>query len=954
MSIHRGFPAALAIICATFVPYDCFAQTSGSVSGRVVASAAATPLSGAWVRVTETGDTVVTADDGAFSLPTLPAGRYTLTFSYLGLESVSRELEIGAAAPEPLLVQLAPRTEVAEVVIVGQRAAQAAALNQQRTAVNSRNVVSADEYGRFPDKNAAEALQRVPGVAINREEKGGEGRYVSIRGLDSSLNSFTLNGVNVAQTDTDSRRVALDVFQVDALAKLVVHKSLLPDMDGDGIGGAVELETASAFDLGERLFSVTAEGNYNDFAGDPGGKATVTFADMFGGDDQFGVLVSATYNKRYTLGYNILQDEEYIPTIEGEEGEAPPPGSELVPWWFGLGDFDNERENVGASLALDWRVSDATTLALKGSYNRLDDVELSRGFFIIADDEELYTDGAYDPEGGTVWRARSEYEESVFTNSTLALSGITDRGSTVFEYGLGIADGKFDEPNDYEVGFEYELQSPVLYDYANPLFPQPQLSEADRAAILDPSNFVLGGNDIDADTTRDRKYTATFDVTWDPGWDRVRELKTGVKILRSEHSLFEANVLDAGGDLPLVGSGFEGGFLDTRDIGSPYGPILALNGDAVRNWRRIANALVEQGVLENDYEGEPADADSYDAEETIYAGYVMGAINLGRWEVVGGVRVEHVDFESDGYRLIEDDDGERVERRLGTSNDTQLLPRVQVNFRPTDRVVFRGAAYASLARPEFQFLNAATEIEVVDSNSIEAFVGNPDLAPAYAWNFEVGAERYFDSIGMISSSVFFKTIDDFIFAGSAPVGSVVSAELEASYPGFAIDAETVFNGKRAEIYGIELNYVSQFTGLRGWWSGFGVYANLTLQESSADTGLDGRGDVPFFNAPDYVGTAALTYQKYGIEANVAYTFRDDSLEELGPYLIDKFQQPYESLDVQLRYTLSDMISVYASAIDVLDDGLDPVVYKTLGRSPRYPEDLTFNGTTYSFGLTVRF
>lgn len=932
-----------------------WAQTADGVtlSGTVRHEATGQPLAGASITVAETGQSTSTATDGSFAFRNLSPGSYTVTTSYVGFPSEVQQIDL--ATSSSVTVNFALANTMDEIVVVGYRGAQASSLNQQRSAVTITNVISADDAGRFPDTNAAEALQRIPGVSINREEKGGEGRYVSIRGLDSGLNNFKLNGINVAQTNDENRRVAMDVFQIDSLSRIVVHKTLLPDMDGDGIGGSVELESASAFDIGEQLLTVTAEGNYNTFAEDTGGKVTSTFATLLGEEQQFGFLISGTFDRRNTLGYNNLQDEEYIPIIESDEGEPIDfsNGNDLVPWWFGLGNFDNERENIGASIALDWRVSDMTVLELKGSYNRLEDVEFSSGFFIIADDDELYQNGVFDPEGGTVYQVRSEYEESEFTNSTLALSGETLMNAFVFEYGVGYAKGLFDEPNDYEVSFEYELSGPVLYDYADPLFPRPILSDADEAAIRDPANFVLGSNDIDADVSKDRKMTAHFDVTYELSDGPIRFWKGGLKILDSKRSLFEANVLDARGDLALAGSVFEGGLLDTSDIGSPYGQILSLDRDAVKNWRQIAGDLVTQGVLENDYEGEIADEDSYEADETIYAGYLMAMMQQGNWEVVGGLRVEHTDFESRGFTIVEDDDGESLQNRKGTSSSTEFLPRLQINYRASDQLVYRGAVFASLARPEFQFLNAATEIEI-DGDSLEAFVGNPDLDPAYAWNFDLGFEYYLSNIGVVSANVFYKHIEDFIFADAAPEGSADSAALQAEFPGFNIDVETVFNGKTATVYGVELSHMNQFTSLPGFWGGLGLYANLTLQKSEADTGLEGRSKVDFFNAPDYVGTVALTYQKYGWQANLAYTFRDESLEELGPYLIDKFQQRYETLDLQLRYELTPQWEAHFSVIDLLDDDLDPVVHKTLGTRNRYPEDVTFNGTTFKFGITGRF
>lgn len=931
-------------------------QQAGQISGRVTNEGTNAPLTGAQLVLIETGAETATRDGGAFDLRNVPAGDYTLKVSYIGLADFTVPVRVDGGQTARLNIAVPDHMTLDRITVVGQRASQASALNQQRVAANLSNVVSSDQAGRFPDANAAEALQRVPGISINREEKGGEGRYISIRGLDSGLNNFKLNGINVAQTDSDTRRVPLDVVQADALSKIVVNKTLLPDMDGDGIGGSVELETGSAFDLSERLIRFNLEGNYNDFAEKLGGKVSATYGDTFGAEDQFGVLLSGTYNKRHTLGYNNLQDEEYIPFFEQDEGEPIDlsGGNTLIPWWFGLGNFDNERENIGGSVALDYRVNDATSLYLKGSYNKLEDIELSSGFFIIADDDELFQDGEYDPEGGTVYQVRSEYEESVFTNSTLTVGGTTAMGQFVFDYSLGYASGIFEEPNDYEVAFEYELSGPVLYDYSQEHFPQPILSAADEAAIRDPSNFYLGGNDIDRDDSKDEKYIAQFDTTYEPASNWLTFVKAGAKFQRSEHSLFEANVLEADGDLALQGSVFEGGLLDTSNIGSPYGQILRLNPSTVRNWRRIGEQLVADGVLENEYDGDPPDEDSYEATEDLYAGYLMARADVGKFEFIGGVRVEYLDFTTDGFEVIETEDDEIVAPRSRSADNTQVLPRFQVNYRPSDKLVVRGAAFTSLARPEFAFLNAATEIEIEDDNSLEAFVGNPDLEPAYAWNFDLGAEYYLSSIGMISAGVFYKSIDDFIFTDAAPEGETVVPELVERFPGYNIDVETVFNGNKAEVYGIELAYMNQFTNLGGFLGGIGVYANVTLQETSADTGLDGRDDVHFFNAPDYVGTVALTYQKYGIEGNLAYTFRGDSLEELGPYLIDKYQQSYNTLDGQMRYAVNEKASVYVNAIDILDDGLDPVVNKTLGKGGRYPEDVTFNGRTVTFGVTLEF
>jgi len=157
-------------------------------------------------------------------------------------------------------------SQVSDVIVTGQRGAIASARADERRADNLTNVVSADSVGQFGDQNTAEALQRLPGVNIERNE--GEGRTVSVRGLPSSFTQVTVNGVRVGTSEAGSTTVGLDVIPSDLLGRIVVSKTYTPDMDGDTIGGAVELQSQSAFDqLGDR-YTLRAEGNYQGYAGE--------------------------------------------------------------------------------------------------------------------------------------------------------------------------------------------------------------------------------------------------------------------------------------------------------------------------------------------------------------------------------------------------------------------------------------------------------------------------------------------------------------------------------------------------------------------------------------------------------------------------------------------------------------------------------------------------------------
>jgi TonB-dependent receptor len=940
------------------------AQEAGSINGRIIDPASRSSVSGVLLRITETGATTSSSNDGSFRFGGLPAGDYSIEMSYLGLEP--RVERVSLAAGERLSTEIEYGPGTLDVVVVrGIRGAQAAALNEQRTNDNISNVISADQLGNFPDRNIAEAMRRIPGVSVEREEKAGDGRYVSIRGLDSALNNFKLNGMNVAQMEEDNRRIPLDVIQVEAVSKITVNKTLLPNHDGDGIGGSVELESATAFDYNQMYINANVEGFYNDFADNLGGKVAGTFANVFGPDGRWGFLISAAYSDRDTTGYSVENDEDWVSVIEQDDDDPLEPGNALEVYDFGAQRIDNNRENLGINAAINFRASEDTTWTFKGSYNKLEDTEFLRGFYIVGDDDELYPAGVLAPEDGYTGRIVSEYEESLFRTQAYSLIGVTQKDRWRFDYSAGYSEGVREEPNDNELSFEKDmLTSTVLYDRSNNEFPSPSsLDPADVAAFADSSGWTLSSNDIDQDEAKDEKFALRFDATLDlPDSTTWNYFKTGFHYQRSDRSLFEANLLDADGDLLFEEDGFRGEDINFADVGSPYDPLFAIDEGMMRDWRQIGFGLVDQGVIDNDYvESNGAifgDEDTYTGTEDIYAGYLMAQADVGKWELIGGVRVEYTEVSINNLELTEDEDlGTETLAPITTNTDyTEVLPRLQVNYRASNELVFRGAVFASLARPEFQYVAGTTEI-TIESGTADVFLGNPDLEVAYSWNFDVGVEYYFGGIGILSANLFYKDIDNFIFNDDAPEGTGDPSQFanDPRFAGLTInDVETYLNGNDAQVYGVEFNYMQQFTNLEGFWSGFGTYANLTLQESEADAGLEGRESVDFFNAPNYVGTAALTYTSSKFEGSLAYSFRERFLFEFSQFQESLWEQNYESLDITLQYDVTDKISLTFRGADILDDGTDPIVLRTFSTGKAFVHESVYNGTNLTFGINMTF
>ena len=944
--------AALSAIALTAAPAYAQSTASGVLTGRVSQADDGAMLSGATVTLIETGDTSVTNDQGQYRFGAVPRGSYTLRVDYIGLPSRTVSVTAtGALATQDVELGTAG---AAAITVTGQRAAQAKALSEQRSADNSRNVVSADQAGRFPDRNAAEALRRVPGVSVQREVDAGEGRYISIRGLDSGLNNTQINGMNAAQPEKENRRVPLDMIQTSALSSITVHKTLLPDQDADGIGGAVVLETATAFDYRKPVLDFTVAGFYHDLAGKVQPQVQGTVATKFGADDRFGVLLSGAWSKRQTKGFVFYQDEDYLSFSEDD------PSSGVTPLQYHLTEYENERETISANLALNWAASDTTEFTFKGSFNRLFDKELSRAMYFEAGTDE-YDDAGnlLLTEPGSV-NLFNQYEETELTQQAYVLKGVTRTGGFTFDYGVGYSTAKREEPFDNEVAFTKALESNLLdYDFSG-RFPQPNLTVADRAAIADPDGYELGYNDIDIDTSKEERYAAHLDITYEPAGSWLRSIKAGVKIERAKRTLIEGNVMELTGPLTLNEFG-TGRMVDTSVVGAPYAPYLSLNIANVKDWRNYAQGLINSiADYVNEYVEDgaiPQDADSYTSKEDTYAGYVMAKASWGKLEMIGGVRLDHTEVTADNFEVIALEDEDPVYNKVqGRARYTNVLPRLQLNYRASENFVVRGAFYTSIARPEPLYIAGATEIEEEDGE-VDVTIGNPGLKPAYAYNFDLSIERYFGSIGLISGGAFYKKINRFIFSGTAPEteGDRARFENDPRLAGKVIDDVTTYtNGKSAEIYGVELNVVRQFPTLPGALGGLGIYANATFQRSEADTGIEGVGKGDFFNAPETIFTGAVTYQKYGIEGTLAYSWRDRQAVRFSSYATRIVEEPYGSLDGQIRYALTPRFKLFVNAVDILNSGKDPIVDERYGTGSRYLEGVTYTGRTVTFGINASF
>jgi len=840
------------------------AQEGATVTGRVLDAVNNEPLPGAKVTLVGTPFSAATERDGYYRIAGVPPGTYTVAVSYLGYGEGKKELTLaaGATATEhfELNITFSEEIEVRESAID----AQARALNQQRTAPNITNVVSADQIGRFPDPNAAEATQRIPGISIQRDQ--GEGRYVLIRGTEARLNSMMINGDRVPSPEGEVRQVALDVIPADLLEAIEVSKALTPDMDGDAIGGAVNLVTKSAPD--KPRIQGTIGGGYNKLAESWDNLIAGLTLGRRSADGKLGALVSGSASRvsRASENFEAEYDDGDLDTLENRR-------------------YDFTRKRYGVNAAFDYRPGPNSQLALTGIYNYYDDDEVRRRLTNAVGDDELERQ----------LRARVETQKI----ANLALTGRHFLSRTELDFKISWSKAQEKNPDSRFSAFlqeDVEFESNVSPDFIDPDNIQANPQNEDFG------NYLLDSLSQEVNETKDRDLVGALNARFFlsgsstfSGW-----LKAGVKY-RAKNKTRDnnENEFDIDDDLPFTGleTTNVASILDGRYRPGPFQlPTLA--------------AQASQGL-----EVEPnreLDAEDFDASEDVFAGYGMASLQFGpKVQLLGGLRYEHTSLDNTGYEVDFDEDGDYVGTRALPGSDSygQWLPMVHLRYALGPRSNLRAAVTRSLARPNYYDL-VPYRIIVREDEEIQA--GNPALQPTTSWNFDLLAEHYFESVGVVSAGIFHKRLNNYIYLFNT----------EEDFEGDEFDVLQPRNGEAATITGLEVAFQRRFDFLAAPFDGLGLYANYTLTDSEAEfPGREGAAaSLP--GQSRHVGNVALSYEKGGFLGRVAVNFHGKYIDEVGEVAAeDRYYDNHTQLDITASQALTKNVRIFAEALNLTNEPL---------------------------------
>lgn len=897
-----------------FIVFSAFLGLSAWGDGRVEGQVAGDDggyLEGALVRLPELKLEAVTSADGSYAIGGIPAGTYEITVGYIGYPP--RSVRVDIRDGETTRQEFAFAELIEEVVVYGeQTASTASALNQQRAADGIVSVVSATDIGQFPDQNVSEALQRVSGVFLERDQ--GEGRFVGIRGIDPNLIVTTINGVNVPSPENDKRSVALDVIPSELLSALEVSKSITPDMDADGIGGAVNIKSASAFDSPGRNLTVSAQTSFNQLQDESSPRASVIFSDTFDLGDQansLGVATAVSWFDRNFGSENIETDGGWFDDLERTD-DVEFKGAEEIE----QRDYVVNRERLGLAANFDYRPDGNGSWYIRTLYSSFSDQEYRTRNEFKFDDGDAVEGG----DGFATWsdaRVDKELKDRYEAQDILSISagGRQEFDRWTLKYRAGYSKADESEPNRRDTQFTIKG---IRIGYSNH-GEKPGLF-AD-AATLDPDGYELSEIVIEDNETEDTERSFKIDLKRDFDAENVHGyVEVGAKLRRREKT----------NDIGIrVFDGFPGDptladfALDGIDYGQgPFG--LGVSEDAIDSF--IARNLGAFELDDDDTLAASTGGD-YRMDENVDAVYVKNRLDIDKARIVYGLRYERTAFDAAGLRVIYDDisaDGDPVPSPVSFSEDyASVLPSVNLRYAVNDNLLLRAAFYQTMARPKFGDLAPGGEVEFEeddDENVLKAEIGNPGLDPLQARNFDLSVEYYRQDVGLLSASFYYKALKDFVvLADTAAI-----TDFTQFVGGNRVDDAEVIqpvNGDDANVLGVELAWVQHLSSLPGLFSNLLVSANATF--------TDGEASLPFRDEKiamprqaDRVLNFALGYETDRFSSRLAFSHKSErllALEELDDPAFDVFQDTHTQLDLGMKYYVNGQWELTLDANNLTDE-----------------------------------
>ncbi|UJX25126.1 TonB-dependent receptor [Pseudoalteromonas sp. CF6-2] len=871
------------------------------------------------------------------------------------------------------------------------------AIDLKRTNIGFSDSIVASDIADFPEQNLAEALQRMPGVTIERNK--GLGQKVNVRSLPSEFTFVSINNLATA-SGSGGRDVEFDMFASEIIQSVTVKKSPTAADEEGGIAGSVAITTARPFDYDGRQIVASVEGAYNDISEKSDPKFAFLASDTFG---DWGALASLAYSERTNRtdsnsgidfrplsrwleksGSSQWQSDQAADVLERDTGitindRFDKDETSRVVFMNKVGDraFLTEQEKWGATLSLQYKPSSEFSLTFDALLGNFDN------------HEDQYDAAAYSASSISSLEKINNYD-----NTTLADYGITvltdvNYAATQHEF-LSKENSsdtdyqQFSLTLDWMLG-DWEVYGVVGYSGADKLAETTNLKHtayrptrtrytstggetipSDNPDTFDmynsPEAYTFDYYEVNLEDISDDKYAAQLDFSRHFQLDffpALSKVQFGARYTdKSKQRNYGSNRVtgSSAGDSSWVGTRTlaDSEIHDISDLVS--GGEYLSDVSSKQDWSQISNNYARNELRYDGFAVDFAPDEFYEVSEKTTAIYAMAdfVFDIGTLPATlnAGVRYIDTDVNSSGYHQVQSDDGSTGYTPAPISkegNYKETLPSINFSLELTDNLLFRAAASETFIRP------ALTDIAYKRTVSLSEFKyrdGNPDLKPTYADQWETGLEWYLEEGGLLAVSYFEKEIEGVVRESlTGVVNDVTKYNDNGTVDGvYDFDVYQKVNAEGSyDVSGLEFIAQIPFSRFHPMLQGFGINANYTTLDNS----LTGASDLAIPTPPE--GLADETYnltfyfENDSFDARISYNYKDKYVEYIERDMYPVYRDAYGQTDVSFGYKINDTIKITLEGINITDE-------ETTGYTiaPAFPTMYEFSGRRFSLGLRGSF
>jgi TonB-dependent receptor len=855
-------------------------------------------------------------------------------------------------------------SELPEVTVKAKGIDQAAAFDQMHDSLNKVNVLSQDQISQTPAKSVVQAAEQLPGVGTSHDTS--EARYISIRGTDPDFDIITFNDTIIPSFDKAARSVDLDSIPAGLFGEFELYKTILPDMDAQGIGGQLNLEPKYANDYANGLFELQAEGEYFPERSQAGARGQLTWADNYnlGGKTNLGVLVTGGY--QYSkFGIDDLENDYTDPA------NSPLIASSVKDYQFRYYDYERDRAGVGTNINLDFDKDNKLYANLMyAGYDEYRDPAMHTEYHSIdavAGNATVAPDGTVtipDAAAAGVNVVKTYTDElTQFRNLATGVGGSNNLGGFLLDYKADFAYADSNVPWNYNYKFKTNsgavtgslTYNNTLNNGNSPVFNFSGLEGTDTNPA---TSFLNGGGSNSTSTYQVASYGGKADGKFEIplGGSDSSTVKFGAAVRLEYSTNTDASFSAASTGVPLALSQLDPTSFTYYNGLYSTGPLP--NFTDTNNLLNGGSNTYLGAYTQTDPNGDKGG--DYTNWEDVFAEYAMYTVKSGPMEVMTGARIEttHIQYNWFLANQLDPGTGDPTGPELaspiaetGTIDYTNILPSLGFKYTFNPDMITRVNYSQTIARPtQAQYIPSFSLGQALsaqaNNGNVQFTFGNPNLRPMISNNIDFSFELYPQKAAILGVDFFLKDIANYIALnynrvdGAGGVGS-----------GGVTDSLNYLNIPTSDIYGAEFQYQQQYTTLPGLLSGLGFRGSISFMGSNGELAQGIYGELPFQS--DLIGETGIFYKKDGLTIDVAGNFTGKNLMVIGDPNVDNspsiYRDDFFQINAKAQYAFTPDFKIYADGNNLNNESLR--YYQGL---PNFPIQNEYYQPSFDAGMVIDF